>query len=133
MTVLIAARLVTSRASDKYSDRSTPASVRRCDQARQRFFRNPLTGVWSIGAMVALTRNSAAARIDKELGAKLRAFRLAAGLSQIDLGASMGISGTQIQKYESGSNRMAVSMMIALCHGLKLDPMAFLGDYFPQR
>ena len=87
----------------------------------------------SIGAMVALTRNSAAARIDKELGARLKAFRLAPGLSQIDLGASMGISGTQIQKYESGSNRMAVSMMIALCHGLKLDPMAFLGDYFPRR
>ncbi len=83
--------------------------------------------------MITVTRNSAAAGINKDLGAKLRGFRLAAGISQIDLGASMGISGTQIQKYESGSNRMAVSTLIQFCGVLQLELSAFLGDYLPRR
>ncbi|WP_457299638.1 helix-turn-helix domain-containing protein [Phyllobacterium sp. P5_D12] len=83
--------------------------------------------------MIRVTRNSAAAAINKDLGAKLRGFRLAAGISQIDLGASMGISGTQIQKYESGSNRMAVSTLIQFCGVLQLELSAFLGDYLPRR
>ncbi len=83
--------------------------------------------------MITVTRNSAAAAINKDLGAKLRGFRLAAGISQIDLGASMGISGTQIQKYESGSNRMAVSTLIQFCGVLQLELSAFLGDYLPRR
>ena len=83
--------------------------------------------------MITVTRNSAAAAINEDLGAKLRGFRLAAGLSQIDLGASMGISGTQIQKYESGSNRMAVSTLIQFCWVLQLDLSAFIGDYLARR
>ena len=83
--------------------------------------------------MITVTRNSAAAAANKDLGAKLRGFRLAAGLSQIDLGSSMGISGTQMQKYENGSNRMAVSTLIQFCGVLQLDLSAFLGDYLAKR
>ncbi|WP_197030323.1 helix-turn-helix transcriptional regulator [Phyllobacterium sp. UNC302MFCol5.2] len=71
-------------------------------------------------------------QIDKELGAKLKAFRIAAGKSQIALGAAVGISGTQLQKYENGSNRISASMLIMLCHALKRDPMAFMAEYFPD-
>ncbi len=76
---------------------------------------NPLTGAWSTGAMAMLTRNSASAKIDKDLGAKLRAFRLAAGLTQSELGDFLGISHTQMMKYELGKNRMAVSTLVQLC------------------
>jgi DNA-binding XRE family transcriptional regulator len=94
---------------------------------------NPLTAAWSTGAMAMLTRSSAPAKIDKDLGAKLRAFRLAAGLTQSELGDFLGISHTQMMKYELGKNRMAVSTLVQLCMVLKLDPMAFLGDQFHRR
>ncbi|RCW78875.1 helix-turn-helix protein [Phyllobacterium bourgognense] len=83
--------------------------------------------------MVTLIRNSAAARIDKDLGAKLRAFRLAAGLTQSELGELMGLSHSQLQKYEIGKDRMAASTLVQFCKVLKLDPMAFLGDHFHRR
>ncbi|WP_147274722.1 helix-turn-helix domain-containing protein [Phyllobacterium bourgognense] len=86
-----------------------------------------------LGAMVTLIRNSAAARIDKDLGAKLRAFRLAAGLTQSELGELMGLSHSQLQKYEIGKDRMAASTLVQFCKVLKLDPMAFLGDHFHRR
>ncbi len=83
--------------------------------------------------MVTLTRNSAAARIDKDLGAKLRAFRLAAGLTQSELGELMGFSHSQVQKYEIGKNRMAVSTLIQFCGVLQLNLSAFLGDYLAKQ
>ncbi|MBZ9603436.1 helix-turn-helix domain-containing protein [Phyllobacterium chamaecytisi] len=87
----------------------------------------------SLGGMVTLTRKSAAASIDKDLGAKLRVVRLAAGLSQSELGEFMGFSHSQVQKYEMGKNRMAVSTLVQFCKVLKQDPMAFLGDHFHRR
>ncbi|NTS31370.1 helix-turn-helix transcriptional regulator [Phyllobacterium sp. BT25] len=68
--------------------------------------------------------------IDQELGQKLKALRLAGGMSQQRLGGAIGVSATQIQKYERGANRISVSTLIALCHALKRDPMALLGRYF---
>ncbi|RCW82025.1 helix-turn-helix protein [Phyllobacterium bourgognense] len=83
--------------------------------------------------MVTLTRKSAAASIDKDLGAKLKAFRLAAGLTQSELGELLDISHTQVMKYELGKNRLAVSTLIQFCGVLKLDLSAFLGDYLARR
>ena len=48
-------------------------------------------------------------RIDVEIGARVRQARVAAGLSQSELGAHLGISFQQVQKYEKGKNRVAVS------------------------
>ncbi|MRG56413.1 helix-turn-helix domain-containing protein [Phyllobacterium sp. SYP-B3895] len=71
-------------------------------------------------------------RIEQELGRKLKALRVAAGISQSGLGAALGVSRTQIQKYERGETRLAVSTLIAICNVLRRDPMVFLAEQFPD-
>jgi DNA-binding Xre family transcriptional regulator len=55
---------------------------------------------------------------------------LAAGFTQVQLGAAIGMSYVQIQKYESAANRVAVSTLVRICHALDLSPMDFIGCYF---
>lgn len=50
-------------------------------------------------------RTSGAA--DKSLGQKIRTRRVAAGMSQSELGEALGVSFQQIQKYERGVNRVS--------------------------
>ncbi len=44
--------------------------------------------------------------IDIEIGKRLKQARVAAGLTQTELGVPLGISFQQIQKYEKGRNRI---------------------------
>jgi transcriptional regulator with XRE-family HTH domain len=44
---------------------------------------------------------------DKKLGEKIRTRRIAAGMSQDELGEALGVSFQQIQKYEKGVNRVS--------------------------
>ena len=46
---------------------------------------------------------------DVEIGARVRALRMAAGMSQEKLGDACGITFQQIQKYEKGVNRVSAS------------------------
>jgi len=56
------------------------------------------------------------------LGIRLRALRLEKGLSQSDLANKLGVSFQQIQKYEKGTNRIAMSRaeMIARIFGISV-------------
>jgi transcriptional regulator with XRE-family HTH domain len=45
--------------------------------------------------------------IDRYIGQRIREARIAAKLSQDDLGNMLGVSYQQIQKYESGQSRIA--------------------------
>lgn len=45
-------------------------------------------------------------QFDRELGFRLKALRQKSGVSQKQLGELLGISFQQVQKYESGANRM---------------------------
>ncbi len=72
-------------------------------------------------------------RIEIEVGAKLRELRIQAGMSQSELGTAMGVSHTQVQKYEQGRNRMAVSTLVRICEILGASPMDFLDPYFRGR
>jgi transcriptional regulator with XRE-family HTH domain len=49
--------------------------------------------------------------IDVRIGARVRAARDAAGLSQSVLAAGLGISFQQVQKYEKGANRFSASAL----------------------
>lgn len=49
---------------------------------------------------------------DVHIGAALRRRRLELGQSQSDLGGLIGVSFQQVQKYERGSNRIAVSTLL---------------------
>lgn len=51
---------------------------------------------------------------DKTLGARVRARRIALGLSQKDIADALGVTFQQIQKYESGANRISAFAMYRL-------------------
>jgi transcriptional regulator with XRE-family HTH domain len=48
---------------------------------------------------------------DIELGESIRAHRLIAGMSQSDLAGRLGVSFQQVQKYESGTNRVGAGRL----------------------
>lgn len=68
--------------------------------------------------------------LNREIGQRVRELRLRAGMTQQELGAAIGVSYVQIQKYEDGKNRIAVSTLIVICQALDSGPMDFIGRYF---
>ncbi|NTJ63800.1 helix-turn-helix transcriptional regulator [Agrobacterium rhizogenes] len=64
---------------------------------------------------------------DVAIGTTIRTLRKQAGLSQERLAAAIGVTFQQVQKYEKGTNRVAVSTLIAICHALGAEPMAIIG------
>lgn len=49
--------------------------------------------------------------VDGHVGGRLRALRVARGLSQGDLAGALGLTFQQIQKYETGRNRISASKL----------------------
>ena len=49
---------------------------------------------------------------------KLKALRIAKGLTQEKLGELLGLTFQQIQKYEIGSNRISLNRAITMCEKL---------------
>jgi len=64
--------------------------------------------------------------VDTQIGDRLRGLRQKTGMSQADLGHCIGVSFQQIQKYEAGKNRVAVSTMLALADHLGISASRFL-------
>jgi transcriptional regulator with XRE-family HTH domain len=60
----------------------------------------------------------AATSIDVYIGARMREGRTALGLSQGALAKKVGISFQQIQKYESGADRVSASRLFKICGAL---------------
>lgn len=50
------------------------------------------------------------------------------GITQVALAKRLGISFQQVQKYETGQNRLSISRALAISSILKVSPMIF----FPQ-
>ena len=48
---------------------------------------------------------------DSQVGETIRAHRLAAGMSQAQLGKRLGVSFQQVQKYEKGTNRVGAGRL----------------------
>jgi len=59
--------------------------------------------------------------VDEHVGARIRAIRKTAGLSQEALARQVGISFQQLQKYERGSNRVSASKLFELSEILCVD------------
>lgn len=66
--------------------------------------------------------------VDVEVGARVRAYREAAGLSQQDLSRLIRISVQQIQKYERGQNRISVSRLVQIAEQLGTSGAVLLGE-----
>ncbi len=65
------------------------------------------------------------AEADKRVGACVRAARIKAGLSQSKLAGELGITFQQLQKYEKGKNRIAVSTLLLIAEAMDLPVNSF--------
>jgi transcriptional regulator with XRE-family HTH domain len=72
-------------------------------------------------------RSRTKSQIDCAIGQRLRAYRLAAGMSQTDVGDHLGVTFQQIQKYEKGVNRLSGARLIAVTELLHVKPELLLG------
>lgn len=68
--------------------------------------------------------------VDREVGNRIRVRRLQLRLSQTALGAGIGVSFQQIQKYESGANRVSASVLYAIADVLDV-PMTHFFEKLP--
>jgi transcriptional regulator with XRE-family HTH domain len=66
--------------------------------------------------------------IDRRVGAKIREMRIAKRMSQAALGDEIGLTFQQIQKYESGANRIALSTLLRLCDALGAQPAQVVNE-----
>ena len=63
--------------------------------------------------------------VDVEVGQRIKIQRLAAGLSQTELGKSIGVTFQQVQKYEKGANRVGAGRLTQIARGLKIPVNTF--------
>ena len=66
------------------------------------------------------------------IGARVRALRVAAGMSQSTLAEVIGVSFQQIQKYEKGKDRISASTLQVLAAALGIHPGSFFDDEMPS-
>lgn len=59
--------------------------------------------------------------VDIFVGARIRAQRIALGMSQTELGDMIGVRFQQVQKYESGINRVSASRLWTIADALGVD------------
>ena len=63
--------------------------------------------------------------VDVHVGRRMRQRREMRGMPQKELAKQLGISFQQIQKYESGANRISASKLWELCGVMDVDPGYF--------
>lgn len=63
--------------------------------------------------------------VDRHIGAKVKAFRHLKGISQEVLGARLGITFQQVQKYERGVNRISAGRLYDIAGVLGVAVTAF--------
>jgi transcriptional regulator with XRE-family HTH domain len=73
-------------------------------------------------------RNDYINKIDKLVGDKMFSLRLSKGLSRQQLSEKVGVTHQQLQKYEKGTNRIAVGRLILIAEALEVDPSYFYQD-----
>ena len=60
--------------------------------------------------------------IDQAVGERIRSRRVLRGLTQDQLGEALGISYQQIQKYETGANRVSAGRLYLIAQTLQISP-----------
>ncbi len=65
------------------------------------------------------------------LGARIRVARIAARMSQTELGDAVGVTFQQVQKYERGKDRVAASTLQGIATVLDIHPGSFFDHDVP--
>jgi len=68
--------------------------------------------------------------IDRHVGSRVRMRRMMLSMSQEKLGAALGLTFQQVQKYEKGTNRIGASRLQQISHILQV-PVAFFFEGAP--
>ena len=97
------------------------------DRVVKRFASNARGNAFRAGA----ESNQASHPVDIHVGQQLRIRRVHSNLSQTELGQKVGLSYQQVQKYESGKNRISASMLYDIASGLNV-PVGCFFDGLPQ-
>ena len=63
--------------------------------------------------------------VDIQVGHSIRAHRLAAGLSQSELAAKLGVTFQQVQKYEKGVNRVGAGRLTRIARVFNMPVSTF--------
>jgi transcriptional regulator with XRE-family HTH domain len=69
--------------------------------------------------------NRSPSPVDIAVGKNIRTLRLAAGITQENLAKAVGISYQQLQKYETGSNRIVAGRIVDLAFAMGCHPADF--------
>lgn len=68
------------------------------------------------------TNDLSASEVDSIVGERIRRRRILTGLTQDQLGEALGVSYQQIQKYETGANRVSAGRLYLLAARLDVEP-----------
>lgn len=71
--------------------------------------------------------------MDLKIGSRLRRRRRLLGMTQQQLGESVGIRFQQIQKYECGANRIVATRLYQLAVALNVPVGYFFGEFQPLK
>jgi transcriptional regulator with XRE-family HTH domain len=75
-------------------------------------------------------RRKRSSPVDAHVGSRIRLRRVNLGMSQKQLGTALGLTFQQVQKYESGANRVNASKLYYLSQTLGV-PVSFFFDSMP--
>ena len=75
-----------------------------------------------------MTFNSIPDPLDVAIGARIRMLRKAKGVSQTTLGSSVGLTFQQMQKYETGKNRVSFSKLVGIAKTLNMTVAELIGE-----
>src|SRR3954452_15998585 len=64
---------------------------------------------------------------DVEVGQRIRARRMAKGMSQTELGGLLGVTFQQVQTYEKGVNRIGAGRLVRVAEALDVPVSFFFG------
>lgn len=67
--------------------------------------------------------------VDRQVGERMRRRRILLGLTQDQLAEALGLSYQQIQKYETGANRISVGRLAQIADILEVTPGWFFGTH----
>lgn len=71
-------------------------------------------------------------RVDDYVGTRIRLRRTLLGLTQEELAAALTISYQQIQKYETGANRISAGRLFQIAQRLGIDVSYFFDNLDPE-